>query len=61
MEECFICEKTLADGNFSQVKEKGIKKLISSSIKRGENSHQQKLESLDSVVIHTVCWKKYNI
>lgn len=60
MEECLICEELLADDDVSRVQEKDLKRLISSSIERGEKSHDKKFKSADIVNIHRTCWRQYN-
>ena len=57
--ECFICKKSLESAPISTVKERGMRRLLSAIIERGEKDHEKRLGALHSVIIHTACWLNY--
>lgn len=59
MVNCFVCGESTSEENEVTVKERGIKTLLSASIVRGDNEHQQMLESVDSVTLHVACRLRY--
>lgn len=54
---CFICNKSLSDGDISTV-ERGIKTLIESSVERGDGNINY-LKDKKSVTVHRECRKDY--
>ncbi|KAG5885295.1 hypothetical protein JTB14_027253 [Gonioctena quinquepunctata] len=59
MVNCFVCGESTSEENEVTVKQRGIKTLLSASIVRGDNEHQQMLESVDSVTLHVACRMRY--
>ncbi|XP_066601596.1 uncharacterized protein [Prorops nasuta] len=57
--KCFICDKEYGVDKISILKEKGMRTLYLYAVKRGDVEHARMLENLDSVTIHTSCWKSY--
>lgn len=55
---CVICNKPLLAGQTVSVASKGLKGLIDSSIKRGDDLHIQ-FRHLESVTVHKECRKTY--
>ncbi|CAH1155651.1 unnamed protein product [Phaedon cochleariae] len=55
---CFICEKTLNEGETLEVKARGLNSLKESSVRRKDNKVGQ-LRGLNSVIIHVKCHKTY--
>lgn len=57
---CFICEKSLKDGDKITVKERGVRTLYKSSIKRGRTDHTRILVKRPEIQVHNSCSKMYN-
>ncbi|CAG9769929.1 unnamed protein product [Ceutorhynchus assimilis] len=60
LEQCFICEESLAEREAVVVKKRGINKLLAPSLKRKKPDHQRLLEGVEKIEIHTSCQKIYN-
>lgn len=40
-------------------KKRSVQTLLAASVKRGREEHQRMLQSVDSVSVHSACYKKY--
>lgn len=49
MEHCFICSKTLSEGEVITVQKKRIQTLIKASVIRGNKEHERMLTSVSSI------------
>lgn len=58
MGDCFICKKPLIEDIYV-AKKRAVQTLLAASVKRGRVEHQHMLQSIDSVSVHSSCYKKY--
>ncbi|CAF4909296.1 unnamed protein product [Pieris macdunnoughi] len=58
-DDCFICSKTLSEGEVITVKKKRIETLIKASVIRGHKEHERMLTSLSSIRVHSSCQRHY--
>lgn len=58
MGDCFICKKPLIDDVYV-AKKRAVQTLLAASVKRGHVEHEQMLQNIDSVSVHSSCYKKY--
>ena len=58
MGDCFICKKPPIKDIYV-AKKRAVQTLLAASVKRGHEEHQRMLQSVDSVSVHSACYKKY--
>lgn len=57
--DCFICKKTLGEGEVQHVSKRGVDTLLAASIARGHAENGRMLRTLESITVHRACQKNY--